>query len=99
MSKKKSTKPPVMWQDRQYACVYDAGKKIFLGKWGSEEADRKYKRFLAGWVSELGEADVSPEGNITLDQLSLRFLKCQWFGVKSQSDLSCICSRSLAVEA
>lgn len=75
MPKKKSSKPPVMRQDRKYACVYIAGNKVFLGKWGSEEAEKNYKRVLAEWVSGLGESDISPEGSVTLDELTLQFLR------------------------
>ena len=75
MAKKKFKKPPMMRQDREYACVYDAGKKIFLGKWGSEEAEGNYKRFLTTEWSGLGEAEASPKDDVTLDRLSCHFLK------------------------
>jgi len=64
-----------MKQDRSYAVVYINGRKIFLGKWGSVEADTEYRRILAEWVSNPVSPGTKSNGLATIDELALAFLK------------------------
>jgi hypothetical protein len=75
MAKKPTRRPPVMKQDRSYAVVYINGRKIFLGKWGSVEADTEYRRILAEWVSNPVSPGTKSNGLATIDELALAFLK------------------------
>jgi hypothetical protein len=40
----KSTKIPKIRQDRDYDCVYVKGKKIMLGRTGTQEAEAAYRQ-------------------------------------------------------
>ena len=64
-----------MKQDRSYAVVYINGRKIFLGKWGSVEADTEYRRILAEWVSNPVSPGTKSNGLATIDEPALAFLK------------------------
>ena len=64
-----------MKQDRLYAVVYINGRKIFLGKWGSVEADTEYRRILAEWVSNPVFPGTKSNGLAKIDELALAFLK------------------------
>ena len=47
MTKKKSpfsTRTPTLCKDRDYAYVNLKGKKIQMGRWGSPEADAKFRQ-------------------------------------------------------
>lgn len=74
---KKSAKPPVMRRDRDFACVYLTGKKIHLGKWDSEEAEKNFRRIVAEWASGVDHdapGNSSDEGSL-LDDLCFSFLR------------------------
>ena len=47
---KLNVRPPKLGQDGKYAVVYSGGKKIRLGKAGTEEAQKEYRRFIAEWA-------------------------------------------------
>ncbi len=64
-----------MKQDRLYAVVYINGRKIFLGKWDSPEAETEYRRLLAEWASNPVSMGVKSNGSATIDELTLAFLK------------------------
>lgn len=44
-------RPPKLSKDREYAIVYCGGERLIMGRWGTQESDTNYKRFLAEWAS------------------------------------------------
>jgi integrase len=76
MSKTRST-PPKMSRNGSTAFMRIDGKRIYLGKFGSAEADKNYARCVAEWASSRGipKEWVAPTGSITVDSLSTAFLE------------------------
>lgn len=63
-----------MGRDGEYAVVYVNGKKNYLGKFGSEEAQKNYRRFLTEWAAVGGFAALNAGKVCLLDELALEFL-------------------------
>ena len=74
---------------------------FYVNRDGNPSERQYYIRASLRFLHELyGNTSVVEFGSKRLKVIRERIIqKAQWFGVKSQSDLSCICSRSLAVEA
>ena len=68
---------PQIRQDREYAYVRLNGRKVQLGKWGTPEADKAYRRVVQTWASNLTVALIKPGEQIVLDQLCLVFLQAR----------------------
>jgi len=44
-------RPPRLCKDKGYALVYCNGERLPMGKWGTREADKNYRRFLTEWAA------------------------------------------------
>ncbi|MDR1141558.1 MAG: hypothetical protein LBL62_07685, partial [Planctomycetaceae bacterium] len=64
--------PPKMGNNGGTAFVRINGKRIYLGKYGSQEVAQNYARYIAEW-SMLPTAIV-PTGKCTVDTLTVAFL-------------------------
>ena len=53
------------------AFVQLAGRRIYIGKHGSSEAEEKYHRLLAEWIA--GEHQLPGESDITVTEVCARF--------------------------
>jgi integrase len=76
MTKKKpqiSTPTLRMRQDRDYACTYLKGKKIQLGRWGSPEADVKFRQLQIQVLTDPTFSFFKQQG-VTVDDLCLAYL-------------------------
>jgi integrase len=62
-----------MCQDRDYACVYLKGKKIQLGRWGSSEADDKFRQLQIQVFTDPTVSFLKQQG-ATVDDLCLAYL-------------------------
>lgn len=71
---KLTNRPPKLGKDGNYAVVYAGGKKIRLGKFGSEEAQKNYYRFIAEWGAIGAAAQPHQKKSYLLDELALAFL-------------------------
>ena len=72
---KLKSRPPKLGKDNGVAVVYAGGRKISLGcKFGTEEAQQAYYRFLAEWGALGGVADQHKGRPCLVDELALRFL-------------------------
>ena len=76
MTKKRpqiSTPTLRMSKDRDYACTYLKGKKIQLGRWGSPEADAKFRQLQIQVCTDPTLGFLNQQG-LTVDNLSLAYL-------------------------
>ena len=72
---KLKNRPPVLKQDKGYAVVYVGGRKEPLGcKFGTKEADKAYKRFIAEWAT-IGDAISNKTKKYLIDELAVAFLR------------------------
>jgi integrase len=62
-----------MCQDRDYACVYLKGKKIQLGRWGSPEADDKFRQLQIQVLTDPTVSFLNQQG-LAVDDLCLAYL-------------------------
>ena len=75
MPKRKNGSPPVLKRDGVYAVVYLNGKRIRLGRYGTEEANKEYRRIVGEWLA-LGDVVAANETETSLiDELALAFLR------------------------
>ncbi|MCR5359971.1 MAG: hypothetical protein K6E55_08825, partial [Thermoguttaceae bacterium] len=65
-------------KQRDYAYITVDGKQIYLGKWGSEEAQAAYERFLLNWIKANRENQPQnqpqpkdPRGGFTVTELAV----------------------------
>ncbi|MDR1962853.1 MAG: hypothetical protein LBQ50_03640 [Planctomycetaceae bacterium] len=70
---KSSSQPPKMGNNGGTAFVRIHGQRIYLGKYGSEEAKQNYARYVAEWAAWHRNPTQSV-GKVTLDTLSVAFL-------------------------
>jgi integrase len=70
---KSSSKPPKMGNNGGTAFVRINGKRIYLGKFGSSEANQNYARCIAEWATADDHPNISV-GGISLDSLAIAFL-------------------------
>ncbi len=70
-----SKRPPKMGRDGKYAVVYLNSKKIRLGRYGSDEAQREYRRFLAEWAAIGNVVDPHKKQSYLIEELAAAFLK------------------------
>ena len=68
---------PQIKRDREYAYIRLGGRKIQLGKWGTPEADKAYRRIVQTWASNPIAALIKPGEQVILDQLCLAFLQAR----------------------
>ena len=75
MPKRTSGNPPAPKRDGDYVVVYLNGKKIRLGRHGTEEADKAYRRFIAEWAT-IGDAVTATNKTESrlIDELAVAFL-------------------------
>ena len=72
---KLKSRPPALKQNGEYAVVYSGGKRIPLGcKYGTEEAQQAYRRFIAEWVAIGDAADPHKKKSYFIEELTSRFL-------------------------
>lgn len=45
------TRPPKLCRDRQQAIVYLNGERVYLGTYGTDEAQRAYDKLIAEWLA------------------------------------------------
>lgn len=74
---------------RDYAYITVDGKQIYLGKWGSAEAQASYDRFLLNWIKTNGETKKeNPHKGYTVTEIAVAFVAdYKERPVKSDSDL------------
>ena len=70
---KLSNRPPQYKQCGKYAVVYIAGKRIFLGLYGSDESQQEYARVVAESKSN-PTFSLQGEKDITLDEVAIAYL-------------------------
>ena len=76
MTKKKSpfsTRTPTLCKDRDYAYVNLKGKKIQMGRWGSPEADAKFRQLQIQVLTDPTFSFLKQQG-VTVDDLCLAYL-------------------------
>jgi integrase len=66
-----------MERDRGYAFVRLNRRKIHLGKWGTPEAEKAYRRIIQTWASNPATAHIKPGEQIFLDQLCYAFVQAR----------------------
>ena len=73
---KSSSCPPKMGNNGGTAFVRINGKRVYLGKFGSAEANQNYARCVAEWAinGTSPEQSVQPIGTITVNSLAIAFL-------------------------
>ena len=78
-----------MRQDRDYACVYLKVKKIQLGRWGSPEADAKFRQLQIQVLTNPTLAFLNQQG-LTVENLCLAYLdhakehdESHYYGIKT----------------
>src|SRR5215469_14919227 len=76
MTKSRPT-PPKMSNNSGTAFVRIDGKRIYLGKFGSPEAEKNYAKCIAEWAISRGTLKewALPIGSITVDSLAAAFLE------------------------
>ena len=76
-------RPPKLCQNRYRKSAYVTinGKQIYLGKWGSEEAQAAYDRLIIEWAKTdgLSPVDRSPNGAL-ISELIAAFIEVYWTG-------------------
>ena len=75
MSKKVSV--PQMERDREYAFVRLNRRKIHLGKWGTPEAEKAYRRIIHQWATSPATVHMKPGEQVFLDQLCYAFMQAR----------------------
>ena len=73
----KNVSVPQMERDRGYAFVRLNRRKIHLGKWGTPEAEKAYRRIITKWASNPATAHIKPGEQMFLDQLCLAFMQAR----------------------
>lgn len=68
----KNSTPPKMGNNGGTAFVRINGKRIYLGKYGSQEAAQNYARYIAEW--SISPTNISPIGKSVVDTLAVAFL-------------------------
>jgi integrase len=68
----KISTPPKMGNNGGTAFVRINGKRIYLGKYGSQEAAQNYARYIAEW--SVSPSSILPIGKCTVDTLAVAFL-------------------------
>lgn len=85
-------RPPKLSRNkyRNFAYITVKGKQIYLGKWGSKEAQAAYERFLLEWAKSKTETESRlSRDKISLAELFLAFIEDYKIRpVKSISDLN-----------
>ena len=76
MPRRKKESLPAIKQDGKYAVVYLNGRKIRLGRYGTDEAQQEYRRIIAEWLA-VGDVTDShkKESSYCIDDLATAFLK------------------------
>ena len=74
MPRRKSGNPPALKRDGDYAVVYLNGKKIRLGRYGTEVADKEYRRIVGEWLVIGDVATTHKTESYLIDELAARFL-------------------------
>ena len=83
-----------MKRDGDYAVVYLNGKKIRLGRYGTDVADKEYRRIVGEWLVIGDVATTHKTESYLIDELAVCFLK--WAkGVYGNSDF---CNYKTAIE-
>ena len=68
-------KPPKLCRHKNSAFIYVRKKQVYLGKWGSDEAQAAYDRYLIEWAKNGGVARLSqPSDRVLLVELVNAFL-------------------------
>ena len=84
-------RPPKLSRNkyRNFAYITVNGKQIYLGKWGSPEAQAAYDRVLLNWVKTNGEKKKNdPHKGYTVTEIAVAFVAdYRERPVKSDSDL------------
>ena len=73
----KNVSVPQMERDRGYAFVRLNRRKIHLGKWGTPEAEKAYRRIIHQWATSPATAHIKPGEQIFLDQLCCAFVQAR----------------------
>jgi len=68
---------PQIRRDRDYAYVRINGRKIQLGKWGTPEVEKAYRRIIFSWASNPAIARIKPGEQVILDELCLAFVNAR----------------------
>jgi len=74
MPKRKSGSVPTKKRDGNYDVIYLNSEKIRLGRVGTEEADREYRRIVAEWLNIGGAATSHKKESYLIDDLAFAFL-------------------------
>lgn len=69
------TRPPKLSKSGNYGYVYLNGERYAMGRWGSPEADRNYRRFVVEWAT-VGNAGCFDSRNVvTVEKLVFAYLQ------------------------
>ena len=90
-------RPPKLCRNkcRNFAYVTVNGKQIYLGKWGTDEAQAAYERFLLNWIKTNRENQPQnqpqpkdPRGGFTVTEMAVAYVaEYRKRPVKNRSDL------------
>ena len=67
-------RPPKLSKDKNYAIVYCNGVRLSMGKWGTPEAEKNYRRFLAEWAQSNQSASRKVGHKTSVGELSAAYL-------------------------
>ena len=67
-------RPPKLSKDKNYAVVYCNGERLPMGRWGSAEADKNYRRFLSEWAACNQSASNRPGRRANVEDVAAAFL-------------------------
>lgn len=71
---KLKNRPPKLCRDKHYAIVYCNGVRLPMGKYGTREADKNYRRFLAEWVACSPSSVHRPGKRIQVEEVIAAYL-------------------------
>lgn len=75
---KLKTRPPRLSRDRKVAVIWVDGQRLPMGRWGSEEAQEAYDRFIAEWLMNGRKSPAADEpevDSITITEVLVEYTR------------------------